>query len=93
MLANFTDAKAEGRDTISGQTTVRISGNVSADAVNKIAPPFKATKPVPATVWIVETGDHQLAQVNLQKSPGNSVQMTLSNWGEPVQVTKPAASS
>ncbi len=92
LLANFNDAKSQGRDQISGQTTVRITGNVSADAVNKIAAPFKATKPVPATVWIVETGDHQLAQVNLQYSQGNNVQMTLSNWGQPVQVSKPAAS-
>ncbi len=92
VLANFTDAKAEGRDQISGQTAVRISGNVSADAVNKIASPIKATKPVPSTVWIVESGDHQLAQVILQQSPGNTVQMTLSSWGQPVQVDKPAAS-
>ncbi len=92
VLANFSDAKAEGRDQVSGQTTVRVSGNVSADAVNKIASPFKATKPVPATAWIVEGGDHQLAQISLQYSPGNSVQMTLSNWGQPVQVSKPAAS-
>ena len=92
LLANFTDAKAEGRDQISGQTTVRISGNVAPDAVNKIAATFKATKPVPATVWIVETGDHQLAQVSLQYSQGNTIQMTLSNWGQSVQINKPAAS-
>jgi lipoprotein LprG len=93
VLANFTDAKAEGRDQVSGQTTVRISGNVSADAVNRILSPFKATQPVPATVWIVESGDHQLAQVNLQQSQGNNIQMTLSNWNQPMQITKPAASS
>ena len=92
LLANFTDAKAEGRDQISGQTTVRISGNVAPDAVNKIAATFKATKPVPATVWIVETGDHQLAQVSLQYSQGNTIQMTLSNWGQSVQINKPAGS-
>ncbi|MGA7054304.1 MAG: LppX_LprAFG lipoprotein [Mycobacterium sp.] len=92
VLANFTDAKAEGRDQISGQTTVRISGNVSADAVNKIASNFNAKAPVPATVWIVESGDHLLAQVSLQYSQGNTIQMTLSNWGKPVQVSKPAAS-
>jgi len=92
VVANFNDAKSEGRDQVSGQTTVRITGTVSADAVNKIASPFKATKPVPATAWIVESGDHQLAQVNLQYSQGNNVQMTLSNWGQPVQVSKPATS-
>jgi lipoprotein LprG len=92
LLANFTGTKAEGRDTINGQSTIRISGNVSADAVNKIAPPFKASSPVPATIWIQETGDHQLTQVKLDKSSGNSVQMTLSNWNQPVQVTKPQVS-
>jgi lipoprotein LprG len=47
---------------------------------------------MPTTVWIQENGDHQLAQVKIDKGSGNSVQMTLSNWNQPVQVTKPAAS-
>jgi lipoprotein LprG len=92
VLANFTNAKAEGRETINGQSTIKISGNVSADAVNKIAPSFNATQPTPSTVWIQESGDHQLVQANLQKSSGNSVQMTVSNWGQPVTVTKPPVS-
>lgn len=29
VLANFTDAKAEGRETVAGQNTVRISGKVA----------------------------------------------------------------
>ena len=92
LLANFADAKAEGRDTINGENTIRISGNVPADAVNKIASQLNATKATPTTVWIQETGDHQLAQVKMDKSSGNSVQMTLSNWNQPVQVTKPQVS-
>ncbi|MEY8016808.1 LppX_LprAFG lipoprotein [Mycobacterium servetii] len=92
-LSNFSDAKAEGRDTIDGQTTIRISGNVTADAVNKIAPPFGASGPVPATIWIQENGEHELVRANLQKSKGNAVQMTLSKWGETVQVSKPPVSS
>lgn len=92
-LSNFSDAKAEGRDTIDGQTTIRISGNVTADAVNKIAPPFGASGPVPATVWIQENGEHELVRASLQKSKGNAVQMTLSQWGETVQVSKPPVSS
>jgi lipoprotein LprG len=91
-LANFSNAKAEGRETINGQTTIKISGNVTADAVNKIAPPFSASGPVPSTVWIQETGDHQLVQASLQKSSGNAVQMTMSNWGEAVNVAKPPVS-
>nr|WP_231127140.1 LppX_LprAFG lipoprotein [Mycobacterium colombiense] len=92
-LANFSNAKAEGRENINGQNTIRITGNVSADAVNKIVPQFNATQPVPSTVWVQETGDHLLVQANLQKSSGNSAQITLSNWGEQVQVSKPPVSS
>lgn len=92
-LSNFSDAKADGRDTIDGQTTIRISGNVTADAVNKIAPPFGASGPVPATVWIQENGEHELVRASLQKSKGDAVQMTLSKWGETVQVSKPPVSS
>jgi lipoprotein LprG len=40
-------------------------------------------------MWIQETGDHQLVQAKLDQSQGNSVQMTLSDWNAPVQVTKP----
>jgi lipoprotein LprG len=92
LLANFTNAKAEGRENINGQSTIRISGNVPADAVNKIAPNLSAGNQTPSTVWIQETGDHQLVQAKVDKSSGNSVQMTLSNWNQPVQVTKPQVS-
>ena len=57
--------------------------------MNKIASQLKATQPLPATVWIQESGDHELVQAQLEQSPGNSLQMTLSNWNVPVQVTKP----
>ena len=89
VLDNISDPKAESRETINGQSTVKITGNASADAVNGLAPQLKATEPLPATVWIQESGDHQLAQAKLDQSAGNSVQMTLSNWNAPVQVTKP----
>jgi lipoprotein LprG len=92
MLANFTDPKAEGRENVNGQGTVRITGKVSANAVNALAPQLNATQPLPATVWIQENGDHELVQAKLDQSPGNSIQMVLSNWGEPVQVTKPPVS-
>lgn len=90
VLAGFSDAKAEGRENVGGAETVRVTGKVSPDAVNKIAPQLKATGPVPGTVWIAEEGDHQLMQAKLEPTPGNSVTMTLSDWGKPVTVNKPA---
>ena len=89
MLTNISNPKSESRETINGQSTVKITGTASADAVNGLASQLKATQPLPATVWIQETGDHQLVQAKLDQSPGNSIQMTLSNWNAPVQVTKP----
>ncbi|BBZ07501.1 lipoarabinomannan carrier protein LprG [Mycolicibacterium doricum] len=90
VLANFSDPKAEGRENVSGVDTVRVSGTVTAEAVNAIAPQIGATGPVPAVAWIEEEGNHNLAQVKLEPSAGNSVTMTLSDWGKQVTVTKPA---
>lgn len=89
MLANLSDPKAESRENIGGQDTVRITGKVSASAVNALAPQLKADQALPATVWIQENGDHQLVQAKLNQSADNAVQMTLSNWNQPVTVTKP----
>jgi lipoprotein LprG len=89
LLTNISNPKSESRENINGQNTVKITGSASADAVNGLAPQLKATQPMPATLWIQENGDHQLVQAKLDQSQGNSVQMTLSNWNAPVQVTKP----
>jgi lipoprotein LprG len=90
VLSNFSNPTADGREEVKGAQTVRVTGEVSADAVNKIAPQIAATGPVPGTAWITEDGDHELMQARLEPSPGNSVTMTLSQWGEPVTVDKPA---
>jgi lipoprotein LprG len=90
LLANFSDPKADGRETIDGVEAVRITGNVSADAVNKIAPQIAATGPVPGIAWIREDGNHELVQAKLEPGPGTSLTMTTTDWGKPVTVTKPA---
>lgn len=89
-LLNFSDPKAESRETVNGVESVKVTGNVSADAVNKIAPQIEATGPVPGSAWIEENGDHKLSQVALQIDDKTSLTMTLSEWGKPVTVTKPA---
>jgi lipoprotein LprG len=90
ILDKFSGGKAEGRETINNVGTVKITGTVPADAVNGLAN-LGATGDVPATAWIREDGDHDLVQAKLDPSQGNSVQMTLSDWGKTVTVTKPAA--
>ena len=89
LLANFTDPKADGRETLNGVDTVRVTGMVSADAVNKIVP-IAATAPVPGTAWIREDDNHELIQAKLEPTPGTSITMSCSDWGKPVTVSKPA---
>lgn len=91
VLANFSDPKSDSTETINGVETVKVTGQVSADAVNKIAPPIAATGPIPGTAWIEKDGDHKLVQAKLEPAAGSSVQMTLSDWDKPVTITKPAA--
>jgi lipoprotein LprG len=92
LLANITNPKSDSRQTINGQDTIKITGTAPVDAVNGLVPQLNATQPLPATMWIQENGDHQLVQARLDQSPGNSIQMTLSNWNAPVQVTQPPVS-
>lgn len=89
VLANFTDPKAEGREKVGDVDAVKITGTVSAEAVNGIAPQLSASAPVPATAWI-NPDDKNLVQAKLEPEQGKSVQMTLSKWGEPVTVDQPA---
>lgn len=89
ILANLNDPKAEDRETINGVETVKVTGQVPVEAVDKIAPKIASSPTVPGTVWIREDGNHDLVQAKLEPTPGNSVQMTLSKWNEPVTVEKP----
>lgn len=89
ILSNFTDPKADSRETINGVQTVKITGQVSADPVKKLAPRVPMGDKVPATAWIREDGNHDLVQAKLEPSSGNSLQMTLSKWNEPVTIEKP----
>ena len=89
ILSGFSSPKAVGRETINGLATVKITGQVSGDAVIAMLPKAAVSGPVPATAWIREDGDHELVRLTLEPSPGNSLQLTLYNWNAPVTVTKP----
>lgn len=90
MLASLSDGKSAAYETIGGVPAVKITGKVTADAVNKLIPRLKATGPLPATVWIEKDAPNQLVQAELEQSSGNSVLLTLSDWDKPVTVTKPS---
>jgi lipoprotein LprG len=90
MLANLSETKADSFETLGGVPTVKITGKVTADAVNKLIPPLKAGGPVPAIAWIAKDAPNRLVQAQIDQSDGNNVQLTLSEWDKPVTVTKPA---
>lgn len=90
MLSSLSEAKSESFETIGGVPAVKISGKVTADAVNKLIPQLKATGPLPATVWVEKKAPNQLVQAQVEQSAGNTVSLTLSEWDKPVTVTKPA---
>ena len=90
VISNFSDPKSEGRETINGTKGVRVTGTISTEAVNAIAPQLDVTKPVPGTAWVAEEGNHELLQVKMEPAEGQSVTITPSEWGKPVTVTKPA---
>ena len=89
VISNFSDPKAEGRETVNGVKTVRVTGKISVDAVNAIAPQLAVTEPVPGTAWVAEEGNNELIQVKMEPAQGQSVTITLSDWGKPVTVNKP----
>jgi lipoprotein LprG len=89
ILASFSSPKSEASETINGVDTVRVSGTITADAVNKLIPSLKVTGPVPGKAWIEKGGDHNLVQAELDPSSGTSIKVALSNWNTPVTVSKP----
>jgi lipoprotein LprG len=90
LLANFTDATAVGHESVGGTDAIKVTGTVSAEAVNGIAPQLATTGPVPGTAWISPDGDHKLIQAKLDPTQSTSIQLTTTDWGKPVTVTKPA---
>lgn len=90
MLSNITDATSASFETIGGVPSVKITGKVGSEAVNKLIPQLKASAPLPATMWIEKDAPHQLVQAQVDQSEGNAVMLTLSEWDKPVTVTKPA---
>ena len=74
VLANFSDPKADGRETINGVDTVKVTGNGQRRRRQQDrAADRRDRRPCPGTAWIREDGDHELVQAKLEPTPGNSV--------------------
>ena len=76
--------KAEGRETINGVDTGRGHRHGQRRRGEQASRRRSRRPAVPGTAWIEENGDHQLVQAKLERRRATSVQMTLSDWDEPV---------
>ncbi|MUM18406.1 LppX_LprAFG lipoprotein [Mycobacterium sp. CBMA271] len=90
LLSNIKDAKSEKTETVDGVASVLVSGTMNKDAINTFAG-SKLTSDIPAKAWIAKDGNHALTKISVDTSPGNTIEMSLSDWGKPVTVDKPAA--
>lgn len=98
VLNNMTNLHEQGSEMISGQDTQKISGTVPASYASNlsgmtIGQGKDKNAPVPITVWIQKTGDHELVQVQSAPVDNSTLQLTFSDWGKPVTATKPAVSN
>jgi hypothetical protein len=82
ILSGVADPESQGSEVIGGVSTTRITGTIPPE-IAKIMDPA-ANKSSRSTVWISEDGSHRAVQTLVNLGPGQSVQITLSKWNEPV---------
>ncbi|ADG99425.1 protein of unknown function DUF1396 [Segniliparus rotundus DSM 44985] len=87
LVAGIQNPTAEGREQVGGVNTVKIKGKVSPEVLKPLYPGAKQEADV--TAWVQEDGDHQLVRTVVEVSPGNTIVLDPSKWGEPVTVAKP----
>jgi lipoprotein LprG len=88
LVEGFRDATIEGTESVDGVSATRISGEISADAVNDFMRSANAQSAVPAQVWIAED-DQRLVRILIEPTAKTRVDATLSDWDEPVSIQRP----
>ncbi|MBP2320593.1 lipoprotein LprG [Kibdelosporangium banguiense] len=87
LLASIQSPVSEGNEDVAGAMAVRISGKVAKDIVTGLVPGVQSD--VNVKVWVRNEGNHQPVRAQVEISPGNTVDITLSEVNKPVSVTKP----
>jgi lipoprotein LprG len=87
LLASIQSPVSEGREDVGGVKTVRVAGKVSKDIVTGLVPGVQSD--VNVKVWVKDETGHQPVRAQVEISPGNTVDITLSEVNKPVTVTKP----
>src|SRR5262249_48008744 len=88
LLGSVQSPKTEATEDVAGAKTYGIAGKVAKDGLAGLVPGVQSD--VNVKVWVKQDGDHQPVKASVEVSPGNSVDITLSDVDKPVTVTKPA---
>jgi lipoprotein LprG len=92
-LSGISDPKSQEFETVDGVPVVRISGMLGPDSANKLFPRARAQEPIPVNLWIGRDAPNALVKTQIQPNIGATINWTLSKWGKPVKVSKPAGAS
>lgn len=91
VLGNVQNAKTEGRETVDGTPTYKVTGRAAKDVVEGLVPGVESD--VDITFWLREDNKQPVkASAALQGADGKpaSVDVTLSDVDKPVTITAPA---
>jgi lipoprotein LprG len=86
LLGSVQSPKTEASEDVGGAKTFRVSGKVGKDGLAGLVPGVQSD--VDAKVWVRED-NHRPAKATVDVSPGNSVEISLSDVDKAVTVEKP----
>jgi lipoprotein LprG len=89
VLSNIQDPKTEATEEVEGVSAYRVKGRVAKDVVAALVPGIDSD--VEITVWLAEEGEHLpvKASVAVPAEGDPTVDVTLSNIDQPVEITAP----
>ncbi|SMD16566.1 lipoprotein LprG [Kibdelosporangium aridum] len=87
LLTSIQSPVTEGQEDIAGVKTYRVAGKVAKDVVTGLVPGVQSD--VNVKVWVKQDGNHQPVRAVVELTPGNTVEITLSEVDKPVTVEKP----
>ena len=95
VIGRVQNPQMAGNETINGIATVKVTGTIDGAVIDPVVPQLgKGGGTLPITLYLVDTSapgaatTPNLVRMVIDKDQGH-VTITLSNWGQPVNIPKP----
>ncbi len=95
IIKNLSGAETKGDETVNGVASTKITGTVTAEKLKSVTGAQfgdknkdQANAPVPVTLWVAKDGN-QVVKLEVTAGENATVAVSLSDWNQPVTVTKP----